>query len=620
MAFDAGNIFQTYMQGAGFVANSLERAEAHRRQEEEDDLNRLAGKANAVFAPKYDAKGHVVPRTSVQVANDPQAIELMNDPRLKELRMQGITDPNVEDVEYVKAVDAGDGTSFVPVMRLKYKDGKVSEGPLTELRSNNPDDRITPLDLNSTYSHIAGLVYKRNPNVAHMMIQTANANALQGLRTQYRNETDPQNREALLQTAASYGFDPAALQVQSGAPIVQQDLRTGFKQVKDAAGNISYQRDPETAGLRGEVVSREQQEELAKRKAIQEQDFQVEGGQRGTRQGWREEDAFLDSATKQKLADLNLERELAREGKTRRTLAEIQNEIDNTYAEAKAKRDAYHTGVVADATAGAGLRNAPTAKKTHEVLNPVQAQDEEGLLKAREFFKAKPIEQVTQDDVLTQGKNLDRPGLLGLRAGLLARIERHDASAGRPLASVNALLNQSEGGGGGSSKAPAAPVFKKDELKGYLKDRVPDEVADSAALNGEVKFRKAVDTLGALGLPIPKDSVGSAIVNRVVGNEFILQHNGVLSDSGVDDAFPALWSWEAVARETNPNDAEDPAKAQAYVRDVFLPITQELKASGLPSTFEKSHAVALDVARLQKVGLGEKDAIREAIKLGKDPK
>lgn len=72
MAFNYGDIFQNYLQGASFVANSLDRAEARRRQSEEDELNRLAGAGEELIAPKYDKDGKLIPSTSGYIFNDPR--------------------------------------------------------------------------------------------------------------------------------------------------------------------------------------------------------------------------------------------------------------------------------------------------------------------------------------------------------------------------------------------------------------------------------------------------------------------------------------------------------------------------------------------------------------------
>lgn len=251
MAFDAGDIFRTYLQGASFVSDSLDRADARRRQAEEEELQKVAGRGLEIFAPKYDKDGKLIPRTSGDIFNDPQTLELANHPYMKSARMQGITDPNVKDVRYVSGSPLEDGRHVVPIVEQLDEDGNViSRGPLTEGRSRDGKSKVVPITVDTMFNHLAGEVYRRNPTLGKELMVQARYQALGGLRTQYRNTQDPNEREQLVKIWGSYGGSPDDLIKDSGAPVTKVDPSTGFIQKIGPDQSVTYERPTgETARL-----------------------------------------------------------------------------------------------------------------------------------------------------------------------------------------------------------------------------------------------------------------------------------------------------------------------------------------------------------------------------------
>lgn len=604
MAFDAGNIFQTYMQGANFVAGSLERAENRRRQQEEDELQSIAGKGLEIFAPKYDKDGKLLPRTSGDIFNDPKTLELANHPYMKSARMQGITDPRVKDVRYVGGSPLEDGKHVVPIVEQLDEDGTViSRGPLTEGRSRDGNAAVMPITVDTMFNHLAGEVYRRNPRLGAKLLSVAQRQALGGLQTQYRNAQSDAEREQLVQIWSSYGGTPEDLMKNSGAPIVQQDLRTGFKQVKDAAGNISYQRDPETAGLRGEVVAQDQKEDLAKRKAAQEQDFQVEGEQRPTREAWRTGSIEQDAATKQKLADLYQERELAREGKARRTLAEVDNEIANLYAPDADKRAASHTGAVADATAGAGLRNAPTTVATHRITNPNQIpaeQEAANLIDARQIIKDVPGLLAGGPAASSQQIARLAPALpQAERNGLRAELMKYGPAARDALAALDIV----DGGlrGGGKGEAPKPAEYNATGIDKWTAD-MPEEEKRKVRLEGEQTFRDLMQVY-----PATKGSQEEANAQIAVAEALRLGRKG--------QAFPLI-NWAELQR--NPEYAAGLGSSEEFLDQVHVPIVEEVKRLGIDASPQKLSGIERMAVGLKARGIPYSDAVMTSVDLEKE--
>ena len=603
MAFDAGNIFQTYMQGANFVAGSLERAEKQRRQQEEDELQSVAGKGLEIFAPKYDKDGKLLPRTSGDIFNDPATLELANHPYMKSARMQGITDPKVKDVRYVGGSPLEDGKHVVPIVEQLDEDGNViSRGPLTEGRSRDGSAAVTPITVDAMFNHLAGEVYRRNPTLGKELVNRAHIQALGGLQTQYRNAQTDNEREQLVQIWSSYGGSPEDLMKNSGAPIVKPDLKTGLDVVQNPGGGYRYQKNPQTAELRGEVVAQERADHLKTLKDTQEQNFQVEGEQRGTRQEWRSDQYAKDAEDKMAMDELLAERRRALAAGDADAVAAANEKISQRYEQSRTNRDVRHASALADAGAQSDYRNAPTTRETHRITNPGQIpaeQEAANIIEARQIIKDVPGllnggPDASYKRVADLAPFLPKDERGGLRARLLAEGPRA-APALRALAEVDGGL-RAEGG-----EVPKPGEFNETGVKDWTSD-LPDEQKNQIRLRGRQLYEDASKVF-----PTAKGSQEETDLNMAVGE--------ALRENLPNHVLP-LVNWTQLQK--NPDYAPGITSSREFIENIHTPIVELSKQRGLSLNPSALSGVERMAVGLRARGIPYSDAVVSSVDLEKD--
>ena len=599
------DIYSMFLQGRQAAMQNLKNADEIAKEQKKEHIRGLWSKWEALTAPQFDKDGKPIARTTADIVADPRALELINDPIFKDLRTRNTKAVDAPIVGFKKLDETGN--QVVPIIRQQYEDGTSSTGPLTVNRSTRGDDQVMGIQANDIHNIIASELYPIDPEEGREAQARISSRAKYGVVSAYRHAKDDNERAQILDAASQY-YDPTDIIKSAAGPARVADYEKGGWIVDNGMGTKSFVEDPVIAEQGKKLKAQSLKEALEIRAATKESDLTFD-------ETTQDRKLNLESAELTRRLQTNLDFQKAHSAEERQLAADkLINEyttrmgLEQKFLPEEIEILKKKVRANIEATAGANYEAAPTVKKTNEVLNPVPAQDEKNLLQAREFFKAKPIEQVTQDDVLTQGKNLDRPGLLGLRAGLLARIERHDASAGRPLASVNALLNQLESGSKAETFKPAD--YKAESVRRYISSDVSEDVRNKADLNGGALFAQTLEQMTALGLPIVKDSANEARLNRAVAHALVLQEQ-----DGLSNTAPTLYARENLVNKWGEAATGTPDE---FSKDLVLPLgkrMQELRTSTDPRTvFEATE----DAVALKALGVSHNEAVDWGAKLA-DP-
>lgn len=575
MAFNAGDIFSTYLQGANFVANSLDRAEARRRQAEEDELQKVAGRGAEIFAPKYDKDGKLIPRTSGDIFNDPQTLELANHPYMKSARMQGITDPNVKDVRYVGGTPLEDGQHVVPIVEQLDEDGNViARGPLTEGRSRDGKSKVVPITVDTMFNHLAGEVYRRNPTLGKELLAISHEQALRGLQTQYRNTASPEEREQLVQIAGSYGYAPESLMRDSGTPVTKTDLKTGFIQRTDPAGSVTFERPTqETTGLSDAYNASERsnatQDQRAKldtqlrfEKDTQPEQLSLRAGELTNAETVKrslsaEEGKIFDAGVSMALSG-----DPATQAKGRETLAQIM-----------------------------------PPEKIDPLLNGQMAKSSlsQGILTN---FRDMNEEQV-RDQVAANFSNLSKDDQLQYIQGLANGLKRGDPKA--KAAFETAMMPKSVEGGN-TSAAPKPAEFNPTGVDKWTSD-APEEQKRKTRLQGEQMFRDALTQY-----PAAKDSQAETDLNMAVGEAL---------REGLPNHVLPLVNWTKLQKD--PTYAGGIKSSREFIEEVHTPIVDLAKKNGLSTAPQTLAPIERMAVGLMARGIANSDAVTKALEVEKNP-
>lgn len=612
---DPMSLLSAYMQGSRFAQDNIDRARAR----ENEDTKRMVDAGMGVLLSHTTRvnpqTGQVELRPEAEIWKDPQFLRDFSDTAFgQQVLREGMTDEqkkSVDKIVPVRATQISANKAGAPEYGIEVewrdKEGKpISRGPIAVdangQRSASDDAMVVPIKTSDVFHTALSKAYQYNPDWAKQYQATLLNASKQSLVNQWMR--DPDNRAAIEQQYALAGGDPSEF-----SKLTKYDLEKRPYTVQDPSGvtktvnpdrttTITY--DPEAAKV-GDQVAAKETENLVKRQSS------LSEGRLTFDEATNDRQLKLDADKITNQYETQLRNKLTHsEDELKLEAARIANNyvtnlgLDKQYAGEKLKLLTEEIIARVKATAGANYEAAPTNKKTNEVLNPVQAQDEEGLLKAREFFKAKPIEQVTQDDVLTQGKNLDRPGLLGLRAGLLARIERHDASAGRPLASVNALLNQLESSSKGEAAKPGE--FNEKGVKDWTAD-LPTDQKNQVRLRGRQLYEDAAKVF-----PTVKGSQEDTDLNMAVGE--------ALRENLPNHVLP-LVNWTQLQK--NPDYAAGAGSSREFIENIHTPAVELSKQRGLSLSPNALSGVERMAVGLKSRGIPDSDAVVTSIDLEKDP-
>lgn len=580
MAFDAGDIFSTYLQGASFVANSLDRAENRRRQQEQDELRGLAGKGLEIFAPKYDKDGKLIPRTSGDIFNDPQTLELANHPYMKAARMQGITDPTVKDVRYVGGTPLEDGQRVVPIVEQLDEDGNViSRGPLTEGRSRDGKAAVTPITVDTMFNHLAGEVYRRDPEIGASLMQKARDQALAGLQTQYRNAANPQEREELVRIGESYGYSAESLMAHSGAPVVQQDLSTRMNKIVGADGSISYEPSQKVRKLGDAIDDHEFGRKLRQQRLTQEQTAEVA------------------NATANRFAGEETQREINRYSTVEPAKAATDRGVNNTNAESAADAERLLVsenpddqrmgrtllgGIYGD-KAPAIIQSKLSKKSLNDAMSqnglfPGKTPEEVGQITAENFHS------MSSDD-----QNAAMARLMpGLRAGNPNAMAAYDAMLGKPM--------------GGKGESPKPAKYDATGVDKWTVD-LPDDERRKVRLQGQQIF----DDLQSAS-PVAEGSPEAAIRQIAVAEALRL---------GLPTHALPLETWAGLQRD--PAYANGVGDAQKFLDEVHTPVVELSKQQGLSLNPRDLSGMERLAVGLKTRGIDYDEAVPKVVELQKNP-
>lgn len=612
MAVDAGDILSSWMQGSNFVNNNIARVEEERRRQELEELQKVAGKGLEIFAPKYDANGKLIPRTTGDVFNDPNTLELANHPFMRDVRMQGISDPEVEDVRYIGGVPTPDGTGAVPIVEQVFKDGHVSRGPLTADRSRNPDAKVAPVTLDGMFNHLASAVYARSPDLGKELMNRAHEQALGGLQTQYRTATTQEERNQILAAGQSYGMSAAKIIEGAASSIVQPDLKTGYDVVKDPAGNVSYRENPQTAGLRKQVVAQETQDMLDSRLATQKQDLSFKVDNAPTENALSANSAESLALAELEIKELTATRVRQLQAGDKLAAAATQEQIDALYLNPRLDRKVKEIDVTEDAQAGAGLRNAPTTAATSQITQPgftTRQGDEKSLLQAREVLNPSAVPALlskgasaSEDAVLQYAPKLTTDDQKGLYAALARRVEAGDPAAIPALRTLKRVMHDAAADAGGKGEAQKPAEYDATGVDKWTVD-LPDDERRKVRLQGEQVFR---DLQAAA--PVIKGSQEEAVRNMAVAEALRI---------GLPTHALPLENWVGLQRD--PAYASGVGDAREFLDEIHTPIVELSKQQGLsmsPRVLSQTERLAVG---LKARGIANSEAVTKALEVEKNP-
>lgn len=612
MAVDAGDILSSWMQGSNFVNNNIARVEEERRRQELEETQRVAGKVANMFAPKFDANGKPIARSMGDLFNDPEALELVNHPFMRDVRMQGITDPEVEDVQIVAGVPLPDGARAIPVMEQRFKDGHVSRGPLTADRSRNPDARVVSLDRNDAFNHLAAAVYARSPALGKELMNRAHQQSMGALQTLYRNAPTQEERNQILAAGQSYGMPADEIIKGAAAPVTLQDA-SGIVTTKGPDGSTTVSRDP-TVFERVGRPAYEAETDLAvgRKQRLADADLLIAEQQAG-----RKDQLDVNSAKARALADIEFKEtfgprinEIA--AQQQRSSAAVEEDLRQKYFPQILDRKVKELDATTDAQAKAGLRNAPTTAATSQITQPgfkVRQDDEQGLLKAREILNPSAVPALlskgasaSEDAVLQYAPKLTPDDQKGLYAALARRVEAGDPAAIPALRTLKRVMHDAAADAGGKGEAPKPAEYDATGVDKWTVD-LPDDERRKVRLQGEQVFR---DLQAAA--PVIKGSQEEAVRNMAVAEALRI---------GLPTHALPLENWVGLQRD--PAYASGVGDAREFLDEIHTPIVELSKQQGLsmsPRVLSQTERLAVG---LKARGIANSDAVTKALEVEKNP-
>lgn len=624
MAVDAGDILSSWMQGSNFVNNNIARVEEERRRQELEETQRVAGKVANMFAPKFDANGKPIARSMGDLFNDPEALELVNHPFMRDVRMQGITDPEVEDVQIVAGVPLPDGARAIPVMEQRFKDGHVSRGPLTADRSRNPDARVVSLDRNDAFNHLAAAVYARSPDLGKELMNRAHQQSMGALQTLYRNAPTQEERNQILAAGQSYGMLADEIIKGAAAPVTLQDA-SGIVTTKGPDGSTTVSRDP-TVFERVGRPAYEAETDLAvgRKQRLADVDLAIKTAQapqeRVLHAGNVRSDAEVRNEVAGKYAPVETQREVTRQT----ALAEAKHEIE---LHQNAQEGLIFDQAVANIGSGDPKREANGLRDLGRLVPDTTVREKVAREAKARGLLINNIDQTLSnglsnfDKALEQGiGSLNQSEADGLYAGLVRRSQeaegRGDKAEALRLGVAARHVQQAilgprgEAGAGQKAETFKPEDFDKDGVRRFITSDVPEEIRNKIDLNGAVVFNQTLEQLNALGIPVAKNSANGARLNRAVADSAILQEV-----AGLGNTAPALYNRENLIPKYGEASTGSP---EEFSKDLVLPLgkrMQELKVSTDPKNVIEATE---DAVALRSMGIPLDQAVDWAARLG-DP-
>jgi hypothetical protein len=608
VAINASDILNSYMQGANFVAEGMHRAEQRQRQEQLEQAQSLAGdlEASLLQPMQRDADGKLVVPAPHQIANSPTFLKAANHPLMQPTLMHAVAGPDVASARMVAAQPGPTPDTYIPVIQ-GYNENGIATGQAVQ---------APPINIHDSFLHGASTVYGIDPKVGHDLVGKAHEMNLQTAREYFLRAKNPDEKEQILQAWGSQGYDPESIYAHSGVPTTIQHANSWVEQRDPVNNRSTFTFNPEHYNAQGKTAENAQADtklEIAQRQLPETN--AIEASQITNRVG---ANANANLANAPTVAQTSNILDAAKENQNKQQNAEkVQGlraayaTLDNPNATAEAKTAAQFT-VDQYAKDPESARLALAVSRASRTLDPKNIG---GLLAAGP--------EAATTAIIENAPYRNKSELEGLYADVARRVESGDRTAAAVLPT---LRRATDGASADKSESFKPGDYNATGVKSFLAaNEVDDAVRKSADLNGPVAFTRAVNALQSHGIPVPKNSVNEAALNRVTAMSMILQKKGQLSDEGVTNTIPALWSWEQVAAENDPASASNPDRAEAYVRDVYMPLSNELKAAGVSADFGRTTAAAKDVMALQKDGAAQKGlsqdaAIKAAVNVEKDPK
>ena len=591
MAINGNDILNSYMRGVSFVNQNLDRIERAKKAEELEQAAEVAGKGIELFAPRYDSHGQLIRRTAVDIFNDPKALDVANHPFMKDVRMQGITDPEVADVKYVAGIPTKDGR-VVPMMQHFNEDGEPlgPPGPLTADRSKGSEAKVVPSSLDDMYSHVVAKVYATSPELGTAMKRKSDALALAGLQTQYRHAQSPEEQDHILQTAGSYGINAKELIAGAALGHTVQDLN-GVDKITDANGNVTLAYNPKTRNL-GDA--------LTTNRADLDQDIKEKLFAR--EQALKTINAENARATQEKLDDQYLDKGLARKANE----DSAKNESALAITSNNVARIRHATEVLSDPSA------TPEDKTQARSLMDGFGKTPEGARILERTSQAEKILDVPK--LLSGGASASQAAIedfapylppdeqKGLLAKLTSAVENGNPAA---LPARRSLLRVMQGPAADAQRgeAPKPGEYNPTAVAQYTKQYLPEDEQSEVSLKGESLFRDAAKVVRPA-----KDSIEETELNRATAR--------ALSEKKPDHVLP-LYNWMQL--EKNPTFRTGAGSSEDFLTDIHEPIVQLNKKHGhnlSPDALAMAERMA---AGLMTQRVDADDAVTAAVQYQTDP-
>jgi hypothetical protein len=643
------------------AASAFDRADRRRREQEQEELRQKAGEFVALNMPKF-RDGKLVDEPPEVKYNSAEFKNFANSKYVKPYLMQGVPD-YIKDVEYTGMAKTGvkeDGSPvFTPTARWLDEDGKeVSHGPITAYRSKDPNDPVAQFTPDDIYNFGAAAIYKADPQLGQLAHRMVMEQSKGGVIAAYRQAATPEDKAAILNSAAKY-WNPSEITNAAAGPLRVENLQRGGYDVDDGQGNRTFVEDEGVREKAKKVNLFQTGQEAERRRTLADTDFATEAGQRQTRQGWHEEDMSTDAETRLRIQELNATRLRQLQSGDTKAAAATQEEIDAALAPSRNQRRASQIASDVTAHSNASLANAPTdvktlnykTDKTEEFRRTLNAQDGarfdqgmalinssdpaqqqqgrqliQGLIgdpaKADEFvqqkgavrdlrsaldsdFNGMTLDQVSQTVAknFAQMPKADQESFLqGLRSGA----QRGDRNS---ITALNtALFPQTGGSGSGSGKAPKLPEYKSEEVVKYAKasGEMDDKQIGEAAIRGRQIFDMTLGNLVSRGVPVDQISEGDLLAASA---------NAVrLEAKGLGNTADTLYTRESLERRY-PGTTGTP---EEFANELVLPLGNQIKAAGRAPTPQKLSEGVLDTTALLARGLQKEDAVALAAQLSDD--
>ena len=587
---------------------------------------------------------------------------------------EGMTDEqkkSVAKIVPVRATQISAGKTGAPEygIEVEWQDenGKpLSRGPIAVdangQRSASNDAMVVPIKTSDVFHTALSKAYQYTPELAKQYKAHLLDASQRALTTQWMQ--DPASRPAIEQQFALAGGDPTYFEKLTKYDLEKRPYTTtsptGLKTTTNPDRSTSISYDPEAAKVGDELSARETQ------RAVERQTGLTTGRLTD------EENLFLRSSDlekKQILAKAQSDVNALRQTLSDRTqirsaedTARLNNELEfkeknldrlNRISESQiastgraTSRSAYENAPTEVATAnikakglddfrkglnaadgalydqGMGLlssANPDDRQKGHQIMqtligDPAKTEEfvrqkgaERTLHSALDSnFNGMTPEQVTQ----TVGANYDfmsKPEQESFQKSLMNGLRNGDPNA---KAAYDATMFPPTGGSAGKTETIKPADFKAESVRRYISSDVSDDVRNKADLNGEVIFTQTLEQLNAMGIAVPKDSIGAARLNRATAHALVLGEQEGLSNTG-----PTLY-----ARETLMNKWGEAATGSPdeFSKNLVLPLGKRMQELKTPTDFRTVFEATENAVALKALGVSHNEAVDWGAKLA-DP-